>query len=358
MPPWRIGLVGLSRGPSLAHQFAAHPDATVTALCDLDSARLASVGAAFGLRDAALFTDYGDLLTAPIDVVVIATPIMLHATQAIAALQAGKHVLSEVTAVHTLEEAAALVDTVRHGDRVYMMGENCCYYYFIGQWEALARAGKLGRVVHAEAEYVHDIHGMVVDTATGQPYWRARRPPIHYCSHSIGPLLRIMDDRIVRATGIHSGINTYPPVGPGAIDLEVGLFETARGATIKVLRSSVLPREPALGWYALYGTKGFVENGRGREPVGQLYLADEMAAAEGARPVACPLSDPSAPPEAHGGGHGTAEYYMIREFLDALAGRRAPSIDVARAMDYTVPGIRAHQAAEQGGVWLDVPSFH
>lgn len=357
MATWRIGLVGLSRGPSLASQFAAHPDAEVAALCDLDAGRLEAVGRAFGLPDTALFTGYDDLLEAPIDVVVIATPIMVHAEQAIAALQAGKHVLSEVTAVHTLEEAAQLVQAVRGGDRVYMMGENCCYFYFVRQWGEWAGAGKLGRIVHAEAEYVHDIHAMVVDAQTGRPYWRAQRPPIHYCSHSLGPLLQIMDDRIVRATGIHSGINAYPPVGPGAIDLEVGLFQTARGTMIKVLRSSVLPREPALGWYALYGTRGFVENGRGRERVGQLYLADEMAPQEGAGALDCPLSDPAAPAVAHGGGHGTAEYYMIRDFLDALAGKHPSPIDVVRAMDFTVPGICAHQAAERGGVWLDVPSF-
>ena len=357
LTPWRIGLVGLARGPSLASQFAAYPDAVVAALCDLDSDRLATVGRAFDLDDTHLFTDYADLLNAPIDVVVIATPIMVHAEQAIAALEAGKHVFSEVTAVHTLAEAARLVETVRRGDRVYMMGENCCYYHFIAQWRDLVDAGRLGRIVHAEAEYVHDIHDMVVDSRTGTTYWRAERPPIHYCSHSLGPLLHLLRDRIVKATGIHSGINAYPVVGPGVIDLEVGLFQTARGSTIKVLRSSVLPREPALGWYALYGTGGFVENGRGRERVGLLYLADEMTPDEGARPIECPLSDPAAPPVALKGGHGTAEYYIVRDFLDALAGKQAPPIDVVRAMDYTVPGIIAHQAAQRGGVWLDVPYF-
>ena len=48
---------------------------------------------------------------------------------------------------------------------------------------------------------------------------------------------------------------------------------------------------------------------------------------------------------------------MVRDFLDALAGKQAPPIDAVRAMDYTVPGIIAHQAAQRGGVWLDVPYF-
>ena len=36
---------------------------------------------------------------------------------------------------------------------------------------------------------------------------------------------------------------------------------------------------------------------------------------------------------------------------------RKPVIDVARAMDFTVPGIIAHESAMQGGTWLDVPLF-
>src|SRR5438874_1191803 len=84
---------------------------------------------------------------------------------------------------------------------------------------------------------------------------------------------------------------------------------------------------------------------------------DAPTGAPGARASDSAVSDPPAPPEALGGGHGTAEYYMIRDFLDALAGKKPPAIDVVRAMDFTVPGIVAHQAAEQGGVWLDVPSF-
>jgi hypothetical protein len=48
---------------------------------------------------------------------------------------------------------------------------------------------------------------------------------------------------------------------------------------------------------------------------------------------------------------------MIRDFLDAVGGKRPVPIDVVRALDYTVPGLIAHEAAEQGGVWLDVPAF-
>jgi len=67
--------------------------------------------------------------------------------------------------------------------------------------------------------------------------------------------------------------------------------------------------------------------------------------------------DPAAPPEARKGGHGTSEYFMIRDFLKAVATNSRPSIDVVKSIEMTVPGLVAHESAMKGGVWLDVPQF-
>jgi hypothetical protein len=83
-----------------------------------------------------------------------------------------------------------------------------------------------------------------------------------------------------------------------------------------------------------------------------------MGADHGYEVIDCPHSDFDAPPEAYGGGHGTVEYYLVRDFVDALkAGVRRPPIDVIKAMDMTVPGICAHEAANCGCGWADVPLF-
>ena len=39
--------------------------------------------------------------------------------------------------------------------------------------------------------------------------------------------------------------------------MEVGLFQTQKGATVKILRSQVAPRHPDMIFYTLYGEKGF-----------------------------------------------------------------------------------------------------
>jgi len=73
-----------------------------------------------------------------------------------------------------------------------------------------------------------------------------------------------------------------------------------------------------------------------------------------------PRADTLAPKEAFGGGHGTVEYYLVRDFIDTLnsGAVRPPINDVIRAMDMTVPGICAHEAAMSAdGKWVDVPLF-
>ena len=82
-----------------------------------------------------------------------------------------------------------------------------------------------------------------------------------------------------------------------------------------------------------------------------------MTQKDGAKPILCSTIDPDAPEEAKKGGHGTSEYFMIRDFIDAIEANRQPPIDVIRSVEFTIPGILAHEAAMKGGIWLDVPQF-
>ncbi|MGQ9681086.1 MAG: Gfo/Idh/MocA family protein [Anaerolineae bacterium] len=357
---FKVGLVGLHRGQGLVRALASHPQVEIAALCDINAHTLADSGAFFHLPDSQLFTTFHDFVNAPLDIVVIATPIEYHAQQCIQAMEAGKHVLCEQTAAYTVDDCRLLVETVKRTGRTYMMAENYCYFHYIREWQQLITQGKLGEIFYAEGEYIHEIEDLLVDPQTGERYWRYRRAPIWYCGHTLGPLLTLMNDRIVRATGAQAGRHMHPNGTIAYIDMEVGLFQTRKGAVIKILRSQVARRYPDTIFYSLYGTKGFVENGReggwgGTK--GRLFIEAEMDKEQGAAVIDCLTSDPNAPPEAHSGGHGTSEFYMVRDFIAAIQQGTRPPIDVLRAVDMTIPGILAHEAAMQGGVWLDVPSF-
>lgn len=347
MKKFKVGMVGVGRATAYGHIFANHPDTEVVALCDMNQEVLAQNGKDFQLADNCLFENYEDMLNSDVDIVVLGTPIPFHAEQSIKGLDAGKHVLCEVTASDNIADCQRMVEAVRRNKSKFMLAENCNYMDFTLEWDKYIKSGKIGTPFYAEADYVHEIRGLV----NGK--WRANRAPLHYCSHSLGPVLKWMDDYIVRCTasGNHS---TLEPATDGNIDIQVALFETSKGATIKLLRSSVALRHPALCTYNIIGTKGFLESSRtGYEGTGRRYFS-ELDPVDG-HPIAINISDIDAPKEASAGGHGTSEYYLVRDFLESIKNDTTPPIDIVRAMDMTVPGLIAHEAAKKGGVWMDVP---
>lgn len=352
----KVGIVGLSRGKGFARVFSAHPNVQVSALCDIDEDKMAETGKAFELSDSQLFTNFDDFVNEPMDVVMIATPISFHTEHAVKSLESGKHVLCEQTMAYTVKECEQIVNTVKKTGLTYMMAENYCYFHYIREWKKIINSGKLGKIYYAEGEYIHEIIKLLVDPNTGKYYWRHERPPIWYCAHTLGPVLMLMEDRIIQACGATSGFNKMPRYKkhPGFLDIEVGLFRTEKGAIVKILRSQVASR-PHMVWYSLYGTKGHLENQRD-QGAGLYYIEGDKEGKGKSMP--CPIIDPDAPEEAKRGGHGTSEYYLIRDFLNSLENNIRPPIDVIRSADFTVPGIIAHESAMKGGKWMDVPQFN
>jgi predicted dehydrogenase len=239
-----------------------------------------------------------------------------------------------------------------------MLAENTIYRPLFREWERLISEGKLGNIIYGEADYLHPIPGLLVNPKTGERYWRADRPPVHYCSHSIGPLLHLMRDRIVRAMAIGNRKTILPGAGVGAVDIQLAAFETARGAIIKMTRTQVAPRHSPIHYYSLQGTKGFVETdrrGAGFTADGQqglVYIQGEMRQAE---VLVWPELDASAPGWATLGGHGTCDYGTFVAFLHAIETGEKPWLDEVHAWDLTVPGLIAAESAQQGGKWLEVP---
>ena len=354
----RIAVVGI-RGMGQNHikAYQSLPKVEVAALCDINTEVLAETGKAFGLGNDALFTDYDKFVGSDIDMVMIATPIPYHTEQTLKALDAGKHVLCEQTMAYTVDECEQVVNAVKKSGLVYMMAENYTYFHYIRQWKKMIDNGRLGEIYYGEAEYIHEIVPLL-EKEDGSFFWRAERPPIWYCAHCLGPLLTLMDDRVTKATGAHSGFHRFPERTdkPGFLDMEVGLFMTEKGKTIKILRRQT-PVRTHMVYYNLYGTKGSVENGRLGEG-GVCYIPDEMGEEKNAETMKYSTVDPDAPEEAKSGGHGASEYYMIRDFIEAVKNGTRPPLDVMRAADFTIPGIIAHEAAMKGGVWMDVPVFN
>jgi predicted dehydrogenase len=103
---------------------------------------------------------YQELLARPdVDAVVIASPNASHAEQAIAAAQAGKHILLEKPMAITLEDCRKIVDAVRKAGVTCDMGYHRRLNPLAQHAKSLLAAGTLGDLVLAESDYFHHIPG-------------------------------------------------------------------------------------------------------------------------------------------------------------------------------------------------------
>ena len=335
--PLKVGIVGLRRGRTYVDNFSKHQQSEVAALCDMDADRLAQ-----GPGDASKHTNYDEFLKQDLDVVAICTPAPQHAAHTISALEAGKHVLCEVPATYTLAECEEVVRTVEKTGLKYMLAENSCYSDMNLAWKEAISTGELGRIIYAEAEYIHDCRGIMRD-ADRALTWRASMPPIQYCTHSLGPLLFLMADRCTAATGLNTGCNIAPDLG--SIDLEVGLFQMESGAIVKILCGFSIERHPAFHWYVVYGTKGTLESHR-------LYKGSTGGYLQEIAP-----NQELMPHEIDTSAHGTAESRIADGFIQSVLNDTKPPIDVYEAMDYTAPGICAHLSSARNGAVVSVPNY-
>jgi len=360
MPDIRFGVIGLRRGQSFVRMCRAVGGATVTALYDIDATRVTTAAAELGAR---AFTKYEQFLAAAIDAVIIASPLPFHARQAIAALAAGKHVLSEVTAAHTIEDARALVAAARVSDAVYMLAEN---YRYLDEVELLKRlhdAGRFGAIYFGEGEYLHDCRGLWFND-DGSLTWRGRGELAVYCTHSLGPLLYITGDRVASVSALAVPGGKFDP-RVTTPTMHLMQMTTTGGAALRVRVDHVSPRPHQMAYYALQGTAGGYEAWRGHGDTSKIWLADEHEPSLFHAPAQWhPLAEQAeriipdrlaAPPEARIGGHGTSEYWLLHDFLAAARGEAPVPIDVFCGLDYTLPGICAVESSAQSGAPIAVP---
>ena len=251
--------------------FKAHPEVEQVVLCDLDAAKLESKSERFGISNTCPSLD--ELCQTDVDAIAIFTQHHIHGPQAIQALRSGKHVYSAVPSAITLDEMQELVRTVEETGLVYMVGETSYYYPCTIYCRERFRAGDFGRVVYAEAEYIHDFdHGLydVYRWRHGSEWRRyAGMPPMFYPTHSVS--------MVVSVTGAHathvSALGFVDQHEDGLFDATMNVWgnafsnETAlcRMSDGSIARFNEFRRigHPGTVGMSMYGTEGSYE-----EPVG------------------------------------------------------------------------------------------
>ncbi len=125
MDKLKVAVVG-NGGISGVHLrgYSLNPDVEIYALCDINEERLNRRGDEYHVDPARRFTDVNEMLAAcsEIEAVSVCTWNAAHAQCAIAALNAGKHVLCEKPMAMTVEEAEAMKAAAEKNNKLLMIG--------------------------------------------------------------------------------------------------------------------------------------------------------------------------------------------------------------------------------------------
>ncbi|MBY6367526.1 Gfo/Idh/MocA family protein [Rhodococcoides corynebacterioides] len=148
--PLGVAVIGAGYwGPNLARNFRAHPAWDLVAVCDRDRARAEKVVGARSTVE--VCTDVEAVLARPdVDAVAIATPAATHASIALAALEAGKHVVVEKPLAPDSTDASKMVRAARDAGRVLMIDHTYCYTPAVQYIRDAIAKGALGRILYLE----------------------------------------------------------------------------------------------------------------------------------------------------------------------------------------------------------------
>ena len=200
-----IGVGRISRGHDMK-EVLRHNDAHITAVCDLDTRRMASgqqfVDAAYATRSGQNYTgtrgydDYRGLLAnKDIDAVLISTPDHQHARLAVDAVRAGKDVYLQKPASLTISEGRTMANAVKASGRILQIGSQQRGSEPWPQFRRaceLVRNGRIGKLQRVEIGLPGDPSGpaaapMPIPANLNYDAWLGSTPEVYYTETRVHP---------------------------------------------------------------------------------------------------------------------------------------------------------------------------
>lgn len=355
--PLRVGIVGLGRGLSFVQQSQPSAGMELVALCDTWEERLREVGRQ---HDVTTYTDYDAFLEHDMDAVILANYYHEHATLAIQALRAGKHVMSETAACLTPAEGVALVREVERSGQIYMLADQYPFMGFNQEMRRLYQAGELGKFQYGEGEYVHPMSARFVNSiSVGMDHWRNWLPATYYCSHALAPLMYITDTMPTAVNGFvvpYDADDTNKARTVRRMDTAgMIVLQMDNGALVKLLQYDLRGEG---NWVRVHGNKGLAENGRGPHNQYVRLRRENFDKLEGQPEEVSYLPDfPIHHEEAVRSGHDGGDFFMNYFFAEAVRTGTQPYFDVYRGVTMAMVGIQAYRSAVEGSTRLEIPDM-
>lgn len=336
----KLGIVGLRVGAAFFDIVAKREDVELAAVCDIDEDVLSAKAKEHGVSQ--VFTNYRDLLRTDVDAVVLATPIQVHGSQAIAAFEAGKHVLCQYIAAEDEVEAERLIVAAGKSGCIYQFIETDCYERKNLVMQALVRKGVFGELTMGRGYYIHDCKTMGRH-ADGTLTWRGElwmESPGGRVSaiHNAAPLLELFGERVVEVYSYGPGPRTMPEFQKHDRVTTVGKLPSGR---IIEMVDDVLSWHPACCGYCLQGTQGCFEFDRAAMVEdGKISAWKDLATLEKEYELGGLIEDR--------GGHASAWGACLDAFLNAIAAGTPPPQGLFDALHITAIGWAANESLRSG----------
>lgn len=373
--------------------FQAHPAVGEVRVCDILPERAQEYRDKFGVG---IIPTFEDALRDPtVDAIAIFTQRHLHGPMVIAALNAGKHVYSAVPMGISPEDCGAIIEAAKRNHKIYMMGETCIYYPCAMYCKKEYEKGTFGNFVYGEAQYFHDLSHFSAWFRSDRP--ASAVPPFFYPTHSTSMLLWATGAHATRVTAF--GYQDREPDTPFAkgenpwdnvFSDEFSLMQLSNGGVARVSECRRIGyKSPSSFISGFYGTKASYQFNNAQHLVTVLTekgvelhdvsaevnpreMQEHREDTEAFRNQAAnhvwqwnspsPVQDEERKrlPETFEGkpnGHMASHQFLIDDFCTSVRDGRLPRVNAWMAARFTIPGLIAHQSAEQGGVPMDIPDF-
>jgi predicted dehydrogenase len=337
----RVGIVGYGLCKfGAVFGFQDHPNVEVVAVSDLIPERCAQL--AKDCRCEKTYPSLEKMVTDDeIEAVFVATDAPSHARHCLEVMKHGKHVAIAVPAVvEDIEDADRLLDMVKKTGLKYMMFETTTFRNNTYAMREIYKAGGFGKLIYTEGEYFH----YCPTPLPSYKEWRVGFPPIWYCTHSTGYYISVAGGSLteVSCMGIPSILPDLAPkanVYKNPYGSEIGLFRTSEGGMARFAVSIDTPGG--------HGETGRVHGQKGSFDKEYKGLSLNLPN----------LKKPPLPPGVGYGEHGGSHGYLMDEFVMSIIEDRKPLVDIATALNMTVPGLVAHQSAFRDGEIMKIPQY-
>jgi predicted dehydrogenase len=340
-----VGLVGyrfMGRAHSNAYRqvgrfFDLDLSPRMRAICGRDEAGVREAAASLGWEG--YETDYRRLLERDdIGLVDVATPGNTHHEIAVAAFEAGKHVLCEKPLANTLHEAREMLDAARKAGTVNMV----CFNYRRAPAVQLAKKlvdeGRLGEIRHWRAAYLQDF---ILDPELPL-IWRFKRDVagsgalgdigahiIDLAHFLVGPIAEVVG---TTKTFIRERPLEEPGGGRGEVTVDdaasfLARFENGATGTFEATRLAAGRKNH--NSFEINGSRGSVAFDLERMNELQVYFEDDEPDVKGFRTVL--VTEPDHPsmegwwPPGHIIGYEHTFVHTIKDLLDGISAGKSPA---------------------------------